>query len=93
MYLSANSGARLGIAEELIDAFKAAWVDPERPEKGFKYLYLTPERLGELKNKGERSVITKKIDDEGEVRYQITDIIGLQDGLGVESLKVRLHHR
>ncbi|KAL8276908.1 hypothetical protein RQP46_010736 [Phenoliferia psychrophenolica] len=87
VYLSANSGARLGIAEELVDAFKAAWVDPERPEKGFKYLYLTPERLGELKNKGERSVMTKKIEDEGEVRYQITDIIGLQDGLGVESLK------
>lgn len=87
IYLSANSGARLGIAEELVDIFSAAWVDKGRPEKGFKYLYLTPERLGELKNKGERSVITQKIVDDGETRYQITDIIGLQDGLGVESLK------
>lgn len=87
VYLSANSGARLGIAEELVDAFRAAWVDDARPEKGFKYLYLTPEKLGELKNKGEKSVITTKIMDGGEVRYQITDIIGLQDGLGVESLK------
>lgn len=87
VYLSANSGARLGIAEELVDAFRAAWVDPTRPEKGFKYLYLTPEKLGELKNKGEKSVMTIKIEDEGEIRYQITDIIGLQDGLGVESLK------
>ncbi|GAA5824966.1 hypothetical protein JCM11251_006044 [Rhodosporidiobolus azoricus] len=87
IYLSANSGARLGIAEELVDIFSVAWIDASRPEKGFKYLYLTPEKLGELKNKGEKSVITKKIEDEGEIRYQITDIIGLQEGLGVESLK------
>ncbi|GAA5906155.1 hypothetical protein JCM6882_006061 [Rhodosporidiobolus microsporus] len=87
IYLSANSGARLGIAEELVDIFSVAWIDASRPEKGFKYLYLTPEKLGELKNKGEKSVITKKIEDEGEVRYQITDIVGLQEGLGVESLK------
>lgn len=87
IYLSANSGARLGIAEELVDKFDVAWVDASRPEKGFKYLYLTAEKLGELKNQGEKSVITQKIEDEGETRYQITDIIGLQDGLGVESLK------
>ncbi|BGO92724.1 hypothetical protein NBRC10512_003896 [Rhodotorula toruloides] len=87
VYLSANSGARLGIAEELVDLFSVAWVDSSRPEKGFKYLYLTAEKLGELKNKGEKSVITKRIEDEGETRYQITDIIGLQEGLGVESLK------
>lgn len=87
VYLSANSGARLGIAEELVDIISAAWNDPSRPEKGFKYLYLTPEKLGELKNKGEKSVVTKKIEDAGEVRYQITDIIGLQEGLGVESLR------
>ncbi|GJN90222.1 hypothetical protein Rhopal_003221-T1 [Rhodotorula paludigena] len=87
IYLSANSGARLGIAEELVDLFDVAWTDASRPEKGFKYLYLTPEKLGELKNKGEKSVVTKKIEEGGEVRYQITDIIGLQEGLGVESLK------
>lgn len=27
------------------------------------------------------------IDDEGESRYRITDIIGKEDGLGVENLK------
>ncbi|TNY18634.1 acetyl-CoA carboxylase [Rhodotorula diobovata] len=87
IYLSANSGARLGIAEELVDQFDVAWIDASRPEKGFKYLYLTADKLGELKNKGDKSVLTKKVEDDGETRYQITDIIGLQDGLGVESLK------
>lgn len=40
IYLSANSGARLGIAEELLNLFKAAFVDPADPSKGLKYLYL-----------------------------------------------------
>lgn len=87
IYLSANSGARLGIADELVDLFRAAWNDPADSAKGFKYLYLTAEDYGRLKNKGDGSVVVRQIEEDGEVRYQITDIIGLQDGLGVESLK------
>lgn len=33
------------------------------------------------------SVKTELIEDEGETRYKITDIIGKEDGLGVENLK------
>ena len=42
MYIAANSGARIGLADELKHLFRVAWVDPEHPDKGFKYLYLTP---------------------------------------------------
>ena len=42
MYIAANSGARIGLAEELKQVFNIAWTDPESPDKGFKYLYLTP---------------------------------------------------
>ena len=42
MYIAANSGARIGLAEEVKQLFKVAWVDPEYPEKGFQYLYLSP---------------------------------------------------
>ena len=52
IYLSANSGARIGLAEEIIDKFSAAWNDPQKPEKGFKYLYLTPENIAKLKDNG-----------------------------------------
>eukprot|EP00889_Picochlorum_renovo_P007752 jgi/Picre1/34782/NNA_002248.t1 len=52
VYLAANSGARVGLANELKLCMKVAWM----------------------------------IDDEGEVRYQLSDIIGLEDGLGVECL-------
>lgn len=87
IYLSANSGARIGIAEEALPLFSAAWNDNNHPEKGVSYLYLTPENLIKLREKGEDSVRTVEIEDEGERRFKITDIIGLQDGLGVESLK------
>ncbi|KAJ7623271.1 acetyl CoA carboxylase [Roridomyces roridus] len=87
IYLSANSGARIGLAEEALPLFSAAWNDEAHPEKGVKYLYLTRENFLKLEEKGGESVRTEEIEVNGERRYKITDVIGLQDGLGVESLK------
>lgn len=87
IYLSANSGARIGMAEELIPHFSAAWNDPNKPEAGFKYLYLTKEVKERFDGGKNRSVITEPIMDDGEERYKITTIIGAEDGLGVECLK------
>ncbi|KAJ7334069.1 acetyl-CoA carboxylase [Mycena albidolilacea] len=86
IYLSANSGARIGLAEEALPLFSAAWNDAEHPEKGIKYLYLSRENFLKLEEKGD-SVRTVEIEEDGERRHKITDVIGLQDGLGVESLK------
>ncbi|XP_033113516.1 acetyl-CoA carboxylase-like [Anneissia japonica] len=85
IYLSANSGARIGLAEEVKQLFRVAWTDPSAPEKGFKYLYLTPEDYKKLD--GLNSVHAIHIEDEGESRYKITDIIGQEDGIGVENLR------
>ncbi|XP_055374657.1 acetyl-CoA carboxylase [Condylostylus longicornis] len=85
IYISANSGARMGLAEELKSMFKVAWEDPEEPDKGFKYLYLTAEDYSNVAHLN--SVRTILIEDEGEERYKITDIIGKDDGLGVENLR------
>ena len=87
IYLSANSGARIGMAEELIPHFSAAWNDPEKPESGFKYLYLTPQIKKRFEDGKDRGVITEKIIEDGEERYKITTIIGAENGLGVECLK------
>ncbi|MGH0190518.1 UNVERIFIED_CONTAM: hypothetical protein FKN15_047223 [Acipenser sinensis] len=67
IYIAANSGARIGLAEEIRHMFHVAWQDPSDPYKGFKYLYLTPQDY-------------KKV-------YKITDIIGKEEGLGVENLR------
>ena len=85
IYVSCNSGARIGLAEEVKSLFRIAWEDPDEPEKGFKYLYLTTEDYSKLANKN--SVRAILIEDEGEPRYKITDIIGQKDGLGVENLR------
>ena len=37
IFLSANSGARIGLAEELKQLFRVAWIDESNPDKGFKY--------------------------------------------------------
>lgn len=87
IYLSANSGARLGLAEEVMNLFSCAWNDEAHQEKGFEYLYLTRENYLKVQEKAAAAIRTTEIEVNGEVRYKITDIIGLQDGLGVESLK------
>ncbi|ANB10966.1 acetyl-CoA carboxylase ACC1 [Sugiyamaella lignohabitans] len=87
IYLSANSGARIGVAEEIIPLFSVAWNDAENPSKGFRYLYLTPEHYEQLNKSAKKTVSCEHIVEDGEVRYKIEFIIGAEDGLGVECLK------
>lgn len=85
IYIAANSGARIGLAEEIKNLFRVAWVDNSDPEKGFKYIYLTPDDYKKVS--AANSVRAELIDEHGEARYRITDIIGKEDGLGVENLR------
>jgi acetyl-CoA carboxylase/biotin carboxylase 1 len=57
IYLSANSGARIGLAEEIISLFSCAFNDASRPEKGIKYLYLTSENMAKLKDNGGKLLV------------------------------------
>lgn len=36
IYLSANSGARIGLAEEVKALFRIAWEDNKEPDRGFR---------------------------------------------------------
>ncbi|OQO06154.1 Acetyl-CoA carboxylase [Cryoendolithus antarcticus] len=87
IYLSANSGARIGMAEELIPHFSVAWKDESRPEAGFEYLYLTSEKKARFEDGALKAVQTKEVKVGGETRHVITTIIGAEEGLGVECLK------
>jgi len=90
-YFSANSGARIGLADELRQKFKVAWQDGN-PLKGFAYLYVSEEDYPALA----KSVVANRTEVEvshadgsktKEVRYVLHDIIGARDGLGVENLR------
>lgn len=88
IYLSANSGARIGIAEEFLPLFKIGWNTEGQPEKGFEYLYLTADDLKTLSADGkENVVVTERIVQEGQERFVIKSIVGAEHGLGVECLK------
>ncbi|RYO66943.1 Acetyl-CoA carboxylase [Alternaria arborescens] len=87
IYLSANSGARIGLAEELIPHFSVAWKDINKPEAGFDYLYLTPEKYEHFVDGKRNDVICEPVEVDGEKRFKITTVIGAEDGLGVESLR------
>ncbi|XP_064627568.1 acetyl-CoA carboxylase-like isoform X4 [Lineus longissimus] len=85
IYISANSGARIGVAEEIKHLFKVAWDDDKNHEKGFKYLYLTPQDFKKVS--AMNSVHCELIEEKNESRYKIIDIIGKDDGIGVENLR------
>jgi acetyl-CoA carboxylase/biotin carboxylase 1 len=83
IYLAANSGARIGVADEVKTCFKVGWSDESTPERGFQYVYLTPEDYARIGS----SVIAHEIKlVSGETRWVIDTIVGKEDGLGVENL-------
>uniref|UniRef100_A0A803NNC6 Acetyl-CoA carboxylase n=1 Tax=Cannabis sativa TaxID=3483 RepID=A0A803NNC6_CANSA len=83
IYLAANSGARLGVAEEIKSCFKVGWSDDLSPERGFQYVYLTSDDYARIGS----SVIAHELKlPSGETRWVIDTIVGKEDGLGVENL-------
>lgn len=93
LYIAANSGARIGMAQSLKDKFSVCWLDSNDPTKGFQYLYLTAQVYDELLQKASGDVNAMPVicsapitGPDGELRYVITDIIGEESDLGVENL-------
>lgn len=83
LYFAANSGARVGLASELLNKYQIAWVNND-PQKGLDYLYLSESDFELFKD----SVVAMKhtLPENNEVRYIIKDIIGKEIGIGVENL-------
>ncbi|KAL5104803.1 Acetyl-CoA carboxylase [Taenia crassiceps] len=85
IFLAANTGARIRLAEEVKAVFRIAWTDEKHPQMGFDYLYLTPEDYEKLKKMN--SVNCERIVENGEERYKIVDIIGKDFDISVENLR------
>jgi acetyl-CoA carboxylase/biotin carboxylase 1 len=101
VYIACNSGARIGLVEQLKPLFKVAWKDEADPTLGFDYLYLTDQDYMALPQgtvvATEKQVFREEGEDEEEVRWVLNDIVGLNevmgggsgggDGIGVENLR------
>jgi acetyl-CoA carboxylase / biotin carboxylase 1 len=84
VFLACNSGARIGLVDELKPFFKVAWNNDSNPGMGFKYLYLTEADYNSFPT---GTVNAHKISEDGETRMKLTDIIGQVHGIGVENLR------
>lgn len=85
IFISCNSGARIGLVEEMKQKIKVGWKDESNPISGFDYLYLSEDDFLSLpKGTVEATAITTS---SGELRYQLSAVIGLAYGIGVENLK------
>mmetsp|Transcript_3331 Transcript_3331/g.11867 ORF Transcript_3331/g.11867 Transcript_3331/m.11867 type:complete len:645 (+) Transcript_3331:397-2331(+) len=85
LYVSSNSGARIGLVEPLKEIVTAKWIDDD-PLKGLSYLGVTAAALKALPA---GSVVAKPLNDDG--LHELEAIIGSEDqvpdGIGVENLK------
>merc|ERR1740121_3157330 len=89
IYIACNSGAGLGVVEELKSIVQVGWVDSKDLMKGFEYLYITDEEFSKLPPDSVRS--HPEVVD-GETRHVLDAILGLnmkstQGGIGVENLQ------
>ena len=86
IFIAANSGARIGLADRVKQCFRVAFKDESKPDSGFDFLYITKEDYLRLNGK-KQEVIGEPATYNGEEVYKITDIIGSEPDLGVENLK------
>lgn len=80
VYIACNAGARIGLVDELKPLLNIKFNDPQNPNKGFEYLYLSDT---DYKALPPGTVIANKV-DEG---WALTDVIGTKHGIGVENLQ------
>lgn len=80
IYLAANSGARIGVADEIRERLQVDWIDPSVPTKGFRGLAINDSDIEEI---GCGLKTGKKISAS---MVELTDIIGAEHGIGVENL-------
>lgn len=79
--VSSNSGARIGLAEDVAKLFHVKFRDQQRPEEGFEYLYLESEDYERVKDQ----VVSEKLPNG---THRLIAVVG-RDGekIGVENLQ------
>ncbi|CRG94893.1 biotin carboxylase subunit of acetyl CoA carboxylase, putative [Plasmodium gallinaceum] len=86
IYISCNSGARIGLYNFLMDKIKISWKDEKKKELGYNYIYITED----VKNKIDKEdiVFLREVIENNEKRYIIDGIVGnLKNPVGVENLR------
>jgi len=80
IYLAANSGARIGVANEVRERMQPIWTDADAPSKGFQGIAMSKRHLDEIPG----SVSASK--EVGSELVEVSDVLGTEHGIGVENL-------
>lgn len=86
VYIACNSGARVGLVDEIIPKLQVQWKDASDPSKGFDFLYLTE---ADYQSLPAGAVLARLVP---EVGYALEAVVGLgcrsiDGGIGVENLQ------
>lgn len=85
IFVAANSGARIGLVEEVKKKFRVQWKDPLNPLSGMQFLYVDDTDLDLFRKHG--MCVTEPVTlPDGTKREKLTAVIG-PDGIGVENLR------
>jgi len=85
VYVAANTGARIGLVDEVKGKFRVQWKNPLNPTSGMEFLYLDDTEVDVLRKNDmvQTELVTAS---DGSKRHRITAVIG-PDGIGVENLR------
>ncbi|EKX44597.1 hypothetical protein GUITHDRAFT_72035 [Guillardia theta CCMP2712] len=85
IFVAANTGARIGLVDEVRNKFRVQWKDPLNPSSGMEFLYLDEDTVDVLVKRGMAQVEEVTASD-GTRRSKLAAVIG-PDGIGVENLR------
>jgi len=80
---SGRASAWCWLLVQVRDCLRLAWVSEEDPGKGLQYIYLSEPDYQRLAKSVRADLLVLPC---GERRWVVSDIIGQEDGLGVENL-------
>mmetsp|Transcript_92515 Transcript_92515/g.239542 ORF Transcript_92515/g.239542 Transcript_92515/m.239542 type:complete len:2286 (-) Transcript_92515:182-7039(-) len=92
IHLSCNSGARVGLVEELMPKLRIKWNDASDPARGFEYLYLSEDDFKQLPS---GAALARRVDGTSDglgPHFALEAIVGeglasTVGGIGVENLQ------
>ena len=85
IFVTANTGARIGLVDEVRNKFRVQWKNSLNPASGMEFLYLDEDTVDVLR-KTQMAHTQQVTASDGSRRQRLTAVIG-PDGIGVENLR------
>ena len=85
VFVTANTGARIGLVDEVRSKFRVQWKNSLNPSSGMEFLYLDEDTVDNLRQ-AQMAHTQEVTASDGTKRQRLSAVIG-PDGIGVENLR------